>query len=39
MVDPQNRLCEYFFTFLITYGQDEETLIHTNAGYIRWIGV
>ncbi len=39
MIDPQNRLCEHFFTFLITYGQDEETLIVTNAGYIRRIGV
>ena len=39
MVDPQNRLCEHFFIFLVMYGQDEETLILTNAGYVRRVGI
>lgn len=39
LVDSQNRLCEHVCTFLVVYDQDEQTLIVTNAGYRRQIGI
>ncbi len=38
-VDPDNRLCEHAFVFLVVYSQDEETLIIANGGYWRRVGM
>jgi hypothetical protein len=39
LIDPENRLREHAFTFLVVYGQDEETLIIAKGGYQRRDGV
>jgi len=38
MMDPENRLCEHFFTFHILYGQDEETLFVPRGAHVRAFG-
>lgn len=35
MIDPEDRLCEHFFTFHIWYGQDEETLLVRRGAHVR----
>jgi hypothetical protein len=39
IIDPENRLCEHVFLFLVLYGQAEETLHVVNVGYARFEGV
>jgi hypothetical protein len=35
MVDPENRLCEHFFTFHVWYSPDEETLVIPRGAHVR----
>jgi hypothetical protein len=39
LIDPENRLRQHQFVFLVVYGQDEQTLQIANAGYVRRDGV
>jgi hypothetical protein len=39
LVDPENRLRQHEFVFLVTYGQDEQTLQIAKGGYVRRDGV
>jgi hypothetical protein len=38
-IDPENRLRQHLFVFLIVYSQDEETLIVANGAYLRRDGI
>ncbi|MFO0970486.1 MAG: hypothetical protein U0793_33495 [Gemmataceae bacterium] len=38
MIDPQDRLTEYRFLFLVRYGQDEESLIVVRGGLRKATG-
>src|ERR1700724_2671156 len=35
LIDPDNRWREHFFTFHVLYGQDEQTLLIDQCGYVR----
>jgi hypothetical protein len=39
MVDPENRLREHAFTFLVKYSQDEEQIVVVRGGYQRRDGL
>ena len=39
LIDPDNRLCEHVFAFLVVYAQDEQTLLVANGGYWRREGM
>jgi hypothetical protein len=38
-IDPENRICEHVFCFLVLYSQDEESVIIANGGYERRVGM
>lgn len=39
LIDPQERTRRHTFVFLVTYGQDEETLHIAQCGYARTDGL
>ncbi|MBY0525658.1 MAG: hypothetical protein K2R98_19795 [Gemmataceae bacterium] len=39
VIDPNDRMCEHRFAFLVLYRQDEETLTVANAGYMKQVGM
>lgn len=38
-IDPENRLRQHFFSFVVFYGQDEETLYVVRGAYVLVEGV
>lgn len=39
LIDPQNRLCQHFFTFQVLYSMDETTLFVARGAYGKTVGI
>lgn len=39
LIDPENRLCQHFFTFHVLYAMDETTVIVARSAYAKTVGV
>jgi hypothetical protein len=38
LIDPENRLCQHFFTFHVLYAADETTLFVARGAYGKTFG-